>query len=94
MKDFNSKLKSIESDGGEANKCYYPVRLDTYGCGCAHDCSYCYSKSMLDFRKLWNPQNPSVGDISEISKEIRKLKRGGADHRHKTGRNDRLFPAD
>lgn len=76
MKDFGSQLKSISVEGGEGNKCYYPIRLDTYGCGCSHDCCYCYAKSMLDFRKMWNPQNPAVGDISKISKEIRKIPKG------------------
>lgn len=61
----------------EGDKCKYPTRLDTYGCGCSHDCSYCYAKSLLDFRKLWNPDNPSVGNITEITKEIKKLRRSG-----------------
>lgn len=74
MKDFQSVSKTV--DGNEKSKCHYPTRLDTYGCGCAHDCKYCYAKSLLDFRKLWNPQNPAIGDISKISKEIRKLPKG------------------
>lgn len=37
-------------EGGEGQKCHYPTRLDTYGCGCSHDCKYCYAKSLLDFR--------------------------------------------
>lgn len=74
MKDFNATAKTVE--GNEGGKCYHSTRLDTYGCGCSHDCSYCYAKSLLDFRGLWNPQAPSVGDISTLSKEIRKLPRG------------------
>lgn len=73
MKDFKSIGKTVE--GNEGNKCNYPYRLDTYGCGCSHDCSYCYAKSLLDFRGLWNPSNPSVADISQIAKEIKKLPR-------------------
>ena len=23
--------------------CLYTQRLDTYGCGCQHDCNYCYA---------------------------------------------------
>lgn len=75
MKDFKSVHKDF-GGGNDANKCYYPVRLDTYGCGCAHDCCYCYAKSLLDFRKNWDAKNPAIGDISEISKEIRKIKPG------------------
>lgn len=74
MKDFNSIGKTV--GGNEGDKCHYPTRLDTYGCGCQHDCSYCYAKSLLDFRKLWNPQAPSVGNIATIAKEVRKLPAG------------------
>lgn len=71
MKDFRSAGKLVE--GNEGSKCNYPYRLDTYGCGCSHDCSYCYAKSLLSFRDLWNPNNPSIALISDISREIRKL---------------------
>ena len=74
MKDFKSIGKTVE--GNEGDKCNYPTRLDTYGCGCQHDCSYCYAKSLLDFRDLWNPKNPSVANISDISKTVKKLPRG------------------
>ena len=74
MKDFGAKAKNV--GGNEGDVCLYSTRLDTYGCGCAHDCLYCYAKSLLEFRGLWKPDSPSVGDISEISKEIRKLPRG------------------
>lgn len=39
-------------DTAEGRRCAYPTRLDTYGCGCAHDCDYCYAKALLHFRKL------------------------------------------
>lgn len=74
MKDFNNIGKDV--GGNEGDKCNYTYRLDTYGCECQHDCSYCYAKSLLDFRKLWNPKNPSVADISKISKEIKKIPKG------------------
>lgn len=70
-KEFKSFLKTV--GGNEGNKCNYPTRLDTYGCGCSHDCKYCYAKSLLDFRKMWNPMNPSVADIEKIRKKIAKL---------------------
>lgn len=47
-KEFKSFFKTV--GGNEGNKCHYPTRLDTYGCGCSHDCKYCYAKSLLDFR--------------------------------------------
>ena len=74
MKDFRSVGKTV--GGNEGDVCLYNTRLDTYGCGCAHDCSYCYAKSLLEFRGLWNPQSPSVGDITKIGREIKKLPRG------------------
>ena len=37
MKDFKSVSKDY-GGGNEANKCFHSIRLDTYGCGCAHDC--------------------------------------------------------
>ena len=65
MTEFKSFYKEV-TDTGEAKRCHYPTRLDTYGCGCAHDCSYCYAKSLLDFRDMWNPKDPAVADINEI----------------------------
>ncbi len=53
--------------------CRWNDRLDPYGCGCQHDCSYCYAKSLLAFRGLWHPENPSAGDLKNIEAEIRKL---------------------
>lgn len=60
----------------EGSKCHYPARLDTYGRGCGHDCSYCYAKSTLYFHGQWNPQRPDVADIDRIENRIRKLKKG------------------
>ena len=73
-KEFKSFFKTV--GGNEGNKCNYPTRLDTYGCGCQHDCKYCYAKSLLDFRGLWNPSNPSVADIKKIRRVISKLEKG------------------
>lgn len=73
MEKFGLKLKTVE--GNEGSKCNYPSRLDTYGRGCQHDCSYCYAKSLLDFRGLWNPLSPSITDTQKIKNEIKKLRR-------------------
>lgn len=74
MKEFKSFYKEVT--GNEGGKCQYNKRLDTYGCGCAHDCSYCYAKSLLDFRGLWNAKEPSVADIRKIERKISKLPKG------------------
>ena len=71
VKEFKSFYKEVK--GNEGNKCNYPTRLDTYGCGCSHDCCYCYAKSLLDFRNLWNTFSPSVGNIDKIKRKIEKL---------------------
>lgn len=71
MREYKSFFKKVT--GNEGEKCRHFIRLDTYGCGCSHNCSYCYAKSLLDFRKLWNPNNPSVADIGKIEKTIKAL---------------------
>ena len=75
MKSFSLFYKEVE--GNEGNKCHYPTRLDTYGCGCQHDCKYCYAKSLLDFRGLWNSQKPVVGNMKQIRNAIIRAKKSG-----------------
>ena len=74
MKEYKSFYKSV--GGNEGNKCHYSTRLDTYGCGCSHDCKYCYAKSLLNFRGLWNPTEPSVADIEKIKRKVRRIPEG------------------
>ena len=74
MKEFSTISKDV--GGNEGDKCKYTTRLDTYGCGCQHDCSYCYAKSLLAFRNLWNAENPSVADIDKIRRAVAKMKPG------------------
>lgn len=71
VNEFKSFYKTVS--GNEGNKCHYPTRLDTYGRGCHNNCLYCYSKSLLSFRNLWNPDNPAVADIEKIRRKIAKL---------------------
>ena len=66
MKPFRSPLKM--PGGGEIQRCFYPLRLDTYGRGCSHDCLYCYSKSVLSFRGLWGIGAPAV--FADIEKRF------------------------
>ena len=72
--EFKSFFKNV--GGNEGSKCNYSARLDTYCCGCSHDCKYCYAKSLLDFRKFWNPKDPKVADIGKIEKQIKKIAEG------------------
>lgn len=71
MNEFKSFFKTV--GGNEGDKCNYPTRLDTYGRGCSHNCKYCYAKSLLDFRKMWNPDEPAIADINKIKRKINKL---------------------
>ncbi len=59
--------------GNEGTKCHYPTRLDTYGCGCAHNCKYCYARSLQSFRDQWDPARPKVANISRIERKLKKL---------------------
>ena len=72
--EFKSFCKEVK--GNEGNKCHYPTRLDTYGCGCYHDCKYCYAKSLLNFRGLWDADNPKVADVKKIEGKLKKIPKG------------------
>jgi len=73
---FESFFNTVEG-GNEGDRCHYPTRLDTYGCGCQHNCGYCYARSLLAFRGLWNPQLPATADVKKIRQLIAtKLKPG------------------
>ena len=74
MNEFKSFYKTVK--GGEGDKCHYPTRLDPYGKGCHYDCTYCYAKKLLDFRKLWHPDNVAVADKEKITKRIQKIEPG------------------
>lgn len=73
-KEFKSFYKTV--GGNEGGKCHYNTRLDLYGCGCQHDCSYCYAKSLLNFRGLWDAKEPAVADLDKVEKRIEKLEPG------------------
>ena len=74
MKEFKSFFKDVSSVN-EGTKCRYTTRLDTYGCGCQHDCSYCYAKSLLNFRGLWDPGDPAIASADKIITKVRKMRR-------------------
>lgn len=74
MAEFLSFYKTVKSKGCEM--CPYLTRLDTYGRGCQHNCSYCYAKSLLNFRGLWNSEEPAVADIEKIRRRIKHIKPG------------------
>lgn len=64
-KEFKSFYKEVK--GNEGSKCHYPTRLDSYGCGCQHDCSYCLS---MDTQILmYDGSIKAIGDI-ELGDEV------------------------
>ena len=72
--EFKSFYKSVR--GNEGDKCKYNTRLDTYGCGCQHNCDYCYARSLLNFRGFWDAANPRVADIKKVKRKINHLQPG------------------
>ena len=72
--EYKSFYKEVKA--GEGTRCKYPTRLDTYGCGCAHDCNYCYAKSLLEFRNMWNPFDPAEADITKVYRRLDKVQSG------------------
>lgn len=74
MSEYKSFFKEV--GGSEGTRCNYNTRLDTYGCGCLHNCNFCYARSLLEFRNLWNPANPSVADLKKIERKLNKIPAG------------------
>lgn len=68
MEEYKSFYKTV--GGGEGARCKYPTRLDMYGKGCQHNCQYCYARSLLDFRKLWNPTEPAMADKEKVRRKL------------------------
>ncbi len=75
MDEFRSFYKEV-TDRKANTWCRWTTRLDTYGCGCGHNCDYCYARSLLDFRGLWHPDRPSIADLKKIRNRISNLKIG------------------
>lgn len=71
MREFKSFFKTV--GGNEGTLCKYPTRLDTYGCGCYHNCTYCYARSLLEFRNLWDAEEPSVADVDKVRRKVSRL---------------------
>ena len=59
----------------EAENCSYPLRLDVYGSGCDHNCSYCYARAQMivggwnNSKNLYHPF-PRVADVDCIRNTI------------------------
>lgn len=73
-REYKSFYKSVGGNEGEV--CRYSSRLDVYGRGCQHDCSYCYAKSLLSFRGLWDAKNPAVADLDKVERKLDRIPSG------------------
>ena len=72
MKEFKSPYKELHR---KVNTwCRWTKRLDTYGCGCQHDCKYCYAKSLLNFRGFWNTKEPACATLKVIRQSVYGLR--------------------
>lgn len=74
MEEYKSFYKTV--GGGEGARCKYPTRLDMYGKGCQHNCQYCYARSLLAFRGLWNPIEPACADREKVRRKLDKVPPG------------------
>jgi DNA repair photolyase len=74
MKEFKSFYKANKSRKYNT-WCKHGTRLETYGCGCQHDCKYCYAKALLNFRGNWSSDSPAISDINKIERKIKTLSR-------------------
>ena len=74
MDEFGSFIKTV--GGGEGDRCKYPTRLDMYGCGCQHNCQYCYARSLLEFRNLWNPDSPRSASRDKVRPHLDNIPEG------------------
>ena len=75
LKEFKSFYKIVS--GSEGNRCMYNTRLDTYGRGCMHDCSYCYDGRWRKARMLFLEAHPLC---AECLKSGRYVKATVVDH--------------
>jgi DNA repair photolyase len=92
-REYLGFLKTV--DGNEGSKCHYPTRLDTYGCGCGHDCNYCYAKDLiLRMSGEWNPQNPKIADVWRIENRIKRGELKAGDIVRLGGLTDCFQPAE
>lgn len=74
MSEYQSFYKTV--GGGEGSRCNYPTRLDMYGKGCQHNCQYCYARSLLSFRGLWNPEVPAMADKDKVLRRLDRIEPG------------------
>lgn len=74
MVEYGSPLGTVS--GGEGARCNYQTRLDVYGCGCSHNCRYCYARSILEFRGNWHPEAPHVADMGRIREIVSRMEPG------------------
>lgn len=63
---FKKAMTLLEAQ--DCQKCFHRFEIDTYGRGCVHNCTYCYAKSYLSIRKMWNEPMPFPIDIAEVRK--------------------------
>ena len=72
--EFKSFFKSVQ--GNEGDKCRYNTRLDTYGCGCQHNCGLLLRPLSASFPRFLEPDQPKAADIRRIARKVNQLSPG------------------
>ena len=75
MPEFKSFYKEV-TERKFNTWCRYGKRLDTYGCGCLHNCDYCYARHLLAFRGNWHPYDPATASIKAVREKVIELEAG------------------
>lgn len=77
---FKTLIKKVE--GNKGSKCFYPVRMDTYGKGCSlGSCKYCYARNLMSKWGLW--KTPVPVDIAEVAKMFHTIFETDRPHRYR-----------
>jgi len=56
---YQNYLSALKLQREEAKRCSYPLRLDVYGSGCDHNCTYCYARAQMIVGGWNNSRNPT-----------------------------------
>lgn len=76
--DYPLYSSPLKLQVNEAKRCMYPLRLDAYGSGCDHHCSYCYARAQMIVGGWNNSRNPKhpfprVADINCLHQMLTQM---------------------
>jgi DNA repair photolyase len=56
---------ALQLNEKEKDRCSYPLRLDVYGNGCEHDCTYCYARDAVKMGGWNNSRNSARANFGK-----------------------------